>query len=197
MTSLRARKRSAATRSSPAHPRYRRNREYSWWFDELPAEIDTGGCRRVGGHVLLYTGISPRRPPMNGRAPSKSHLRRRLQTHYAGNAEGSTLRKSLGCLLADRLGLTLRRVGSGTRRTLVAGERELSRWMGQHAFVSWVLRDCPWALEAALIGTVDLPLSLESNSRNAFHAELSRVRAGCVAQANALPVVTNPGVGGR
>jgi hypothetical protein len=35
-------------------------------------------------------------------------LRQRLQTQYAGNAEGSTLRKTLGCLLADELGIELR-----------------------------------------------------------------------------------------
>ncbi len=47
-------------------------------------------------------------------------------THYAGNAEGSTLRKTLGCLLADELGIELRRVGSGTRKTFVDGEHRLS-----------------------------------------------------------------------
>jgi hypothetical protein len=30
---------------------------------------------------------------------------------YAGNAGGSTLRKTLGCLLAGQLGIQLRRVG--------------------------------------------------------------------------------------
>ena len=170
---------------------------YGWWFDELPARIDADNCRRFESRVLLYTGISPKRPPTNGRPPSKSHLRQRIETHYAGNAEGSTLRKTLGCLLAERLGLQLRRVGSGTRRTFVEGERGLSQWMAQHAFVSWIVRDRPWELEDQLIATLDLPLNLEGNSRNAFHAELTQVRARCVAQANALSVVPNPGVGGR
>jgi len=48
-------------------------------------------------------------------------LRQRLRTHYAGNAGGSTLRKILGCLPADELGIQLRRVGSGTRKTFVEG----------------------------------------------------------------------------
>ena len=95
------------------------------------------------------------------------------------------------------LGLTLRRVGSGTRRTFVEGERDLSRWMEQHAFVSWAVRQRPWELEDELIATVDLPLNLDGNRRNAFHAELSQIRARCVAQANALPILPNPGVGGR
>ena len=170
---------------------------YGWWFNELPAPLDAGKCHRIEDFVLLYTGISPKRPPMNGRPPSKSHLRERIQTHYAGNAEGSTLRKTLGCLLSDQLGIQLRRVGSGTRRTFVEGEQELSQWMAQHAFVTWVARDMPWELEDQLIANLDVPLNLEGNRRNRFHAELSRVRARCVFEANALPAVPNPGVGGR
>ena len=87
--------------------------------------------------------VSPRQPPRSGRPASQQSLRQRLQTHYAGNAEGSTLRKTLGCLLAAELGIQLRRVGSGTRRTFVAGEQALSAWMADNAFVSWVIRERP------------------------------------------------------
>jgi hypothetical protein len=170
---------------------------YGWWFDELPAAINVALCRRREDHFLLYTGISPKRPPMNGRPPSKSQLRQRIETHYTGNAEGSTLRKTLGCLLSDELGIRLRRVGSGTRRTFVDGEGKLSQWMARHAFVSWVVHERPWELEEHLIATLDLPLNLQGNSQNAFHANLSEARFRCVAEANALPVVPNPGVGGR
>jgi GIY-YIG catalytic domain-containing protein len=170
---------------------------YGWWFRVAPAAFDTSGCHQRNGLILLYTGISPRRPPRNGRAPSKSGLRKRIQTHYAGNAEGSTLRKTLGCLLADELGIQLRRVGSGNRRTFVHGEQALSSWMAQNALVSFVTHDQPWELEDQLIATLDLPLNLEGNSRNRFHPELTRARARCVAQANALPVLPNPSAGGR
>jgi hypothetical protein len=62
---------------------------------------------------------------------------------------------------------------------------------------TWAVRERPWELEDHLIATLDLPLNLEGNSRNAFHPELTHVRARGVAQANALPVLANPGVGGR
>ena len=62
--------------------------------------VDTNGCCQHDGLALLYVAISPRRPPRNGRIPGRQGLRRRLETHYTGNAEGSTLRKTLGCLLA-------------------------------------------------------------------------------------------------
>src|SRR5215208_4290275 len=69
---------------------------YGWYFDEPPPNVDITECHRCGAMVLLYVGISPKAPPGNGRAASRSTLRQRLRTHYAGNAEGSTLRRTLG-----------------------------------------------------------------------------------------------------
>jgi hypothetical protein len=170
---------------------------YGWWFRRLPPLVDAGGCCQHDGLTLLYTGISPREPPGNGRLPSRQNLRLRLRAHYAGNAEGSTLRKTLGCLLSRELGLQLRRVGSGNRKTFVYGEQVLSAWMAENALVSWVTRERPRELENALIAGLDLPLNLEGNSRNLFHQILAQARVRCVAEANALPVLPNPGVGGR
>jgi hypothetical protein len=170
---------------------------YGWWFDRLPAQIDVAACHQLQDFVLLYTGISPKRPPMNGRPPSRGQLRQRIRTHYSGNAEGSTLRKTLGCLLARELGIQLRRVGSGNRRTFVDGEHRLSAWMSDHAFAGLLPNEQPWDMEDELIRRLDLPLNLEGNGHNAFHPELTRVRALAVAEANALPVVPNPGSRGR
>lgn len=170
---------------------------YGWWFRQLPTPMDVSGCAYVDGATLLYSGISPKRPPVNGRSPSQQTLRNRIVTHYTGNAEGSTLRKTLGSLLTDTLGLELRRVGSGSRMTLVLGEQALSEWMAENALVSWLVHPHPWELEAYLISTLDLPLNLDGNARNSFHPELSASRARAVAQARSLPIVPNPGVGGR
>ncbi len=100
---------------------------YGWWFRRLPADIDVSRCERRGGLTLLYAGISPGPPPRNGKPPSRQHLRTRVTYHFRGDAEGSTLRKTLGCLLAGELGIELRRVGSGTRRTFATGEAALTR----------------------------------------------------------------------
>ena len=51
-------------------------------------------------------------------------------------------------------------------------------------------------LEDELIATLDLPLNLQGNPLNQFHPVLAGMRAECVAQAKALPVVPNPGIGG-
>ena len=112
---------------------------YGWWFRVLPIPLDTSKCLRSGGCTLLYTGISPKAPPANGRKPSSQRLRDRIRYHYTGNAEGSTLRKTLGVLLSAELGIDLYRVGSGTRLTFGAGEQRLSEWMSENAFVSWIV----------------------------------------------------------
>ena len=169
---------------------------YGWWFRTLPASIDTSRCATRDGLTLLYVGISPTAPPANGKAPSRETLRTRIRTHYTGNAEASTLRKTLGCLLADDLGIELRCVGSGTRMTFLAGEQTLSTWMAEHALVSWVTHAQPWELEDELIAALDLPLNLLGNGRHVFHPELSRIRSVAVRRAKALPVIPNPGVGG-
>jgi GIY-YIG catalytic domain-containing protein len=111
---------------------------YAWYFKQLPAAIDTTRCVSWSQLTLLYVGIFPKAPPASGLAGSRQHLRRRLRQHYALNASGSTLRLTLGCLLAEQLGIQLRRVGSGTRLTFAAGEARLSGWMADNAFVCWV-----------------------------------------------------------
>jgi GIY-YIG catalytic domain len=88
---------------------------------------------------------------------SRQNLRRRLRQHYALNAYGSTLRLTLGCLLAEQLGIQLRRVGSGTQLPFADGEPRLSQWMAEDAFDCWVAHERPWELEDALVSTLDLP----------------------------------------
>jgi hypothetical protein len=168
---------------------------YGWWFRKLPPLVVADGCRQHQGLRLLYAGISPNRPPQGGRPPSKQTLRDRIKYHCTGNAEGSTLRKTLGCLLAEDLGIQLRRVGSGNRMTFVEGEQALSAWMAENACVSWAVRGRPWELEEELIAALDLPLNLQGNPRARFNSA-RRMRARCVAQARALPVLPNPGIGG-
>ena len=161
---------------------------YAWYFKQLPAAIDTTRCSSWAGLTLLYVGISPKAPPASGVGASRQHLRRRLRQHYALNAYGSTLRLTLGCLLAEQLGLVLRRVGSGTRLTFADGEARLSQWMADNAFVCWVAHARPWELEDALVKTLDLPLNLQGNDRHPFGAYLRGARAAARDHARALPV---------
>ena len=129
-----------------------------------------------GEFILQYVGISPSAPPINGKGPSRQNLYRRVRYHMQGNAEGSTMRLSLGCLLADELGIELRRVGSGKRITFSTGEQRLSEWLAENARVVWTVCDQPWQLEEELLAALDLPINLDQNKNHAFHNELSELR---------------------
>jgi hypothetical protein len=165
---------------------------YAFYFETPPPGILTEGCHRVGQYLLLYVGIAPKPPPTNGRAPRKSHLRQRLRTHYGGNAEGSTLRRTLGCLLSEQLGIKLRRVGSGGRYTFTnPGEQVLDDWMRQHAFVTWVETDAPWKLEDYLLTSAGLrlPLNLEGNPWLEAVSTLAAIRLKARQQADRFDIV--------
>jgi hypothetical protein len=168
---------------------------YALYFNEAPPGIDTSACHRVGQHALLYVGIAPKPPPMNGRAPSKSHLKRRLRTHYFGNAAGSTLRRTLGCLLGEQLGIQLRRVGSVGRYTFTnPGEQKLDDWMRQHAFVAWVETQAPWELETHMLSLGPrLPLNVDENPWAEAVALVKDVRLKAKQLADELDIVVDSG----
>lgn len=168
---------------------------YGWYFRAIPPGVDVEGCHVLDGLTLLYVGISPKEPPANGRAPSKSTLRQRLKTHYAGNAEGSTLRKTLGCLLSDETGYPLRRVGSGRRLTFTnPGEQALDRWMADNAFVTWTTADQPWLLERRLLHSgIPLPLNIRDNPCERHTLLVKQARQRAVAAALDHPIVVDNG----
>ncbi|KAB1919122.1 hypothetical protein F8280_26505 [Micromonospora noduli] len=162
---------------------------YAWYFASPPPLVPVPGCHQRDGATLLYVGISPKAPPSNGRPPSRQTIRSRIRYHYRGNAAGSTLRLTLGSLLADELEIGLRRVGSGNRLTFGRdGEKRLTDWMAEHAQVVWSATDQPWKLEEELIRSCVLPLNLDQNLHSSFHSQLSALRAAQRAHARALPV---------
>jgi len=139
--------------------------------------IDTTRCVQHAGLSLAYVGIAPKAPPQNGKPPSKQSLRSRIRCHYRGNASTSTLRLSLGCLLAPSLGIELQVTGNSHRLTFGAGEAALSDWMAENAFVVWVEIADPWTYEEALIHRIGVPLNLEHNAHHPFAPALKKLRA--------------------
>ncbi len=160
---------------------------HGWWFRSVPAPIDASGCKVRDGLTLLYVGISPTPPPANGKPSISQDLRKRIRYPYGGgngDAEGSTLRKTLGVVLGDELGLKLRRIGSGERSTFAGGEAVLTQWMAENALVSWIVREEPWLFEDELIASLDLPFNIHGNERNAFFPELKKLRRQAAVGAN-------------
>lgn len=168
---------------------------YAFYFNKPPPGIDSKDCHRFNQHTLLYVGIAPKAPPLNGRPGSKSHLRRRLRTHYYGNAAGSTLRRTLGCLLSAQLAIQLRRVGSGGKYTFTnPGEQILDDWMRQHAFVTWVETSAPWELEKYLLSSdLRLPLNLDGNPWQQAVAIVSAMRLKARQLADQLDIIIDSG----
>jgi hypothetical protein len=132
---------------------------YAWWFDPGALEVPDAAYAMTGDRQLLYVGIAPRKPSSAGKE-SASRLRNRLTTHATKDASRSTLRLSLGVLLADQLGLALR-LRAGRLNWGPEGEFTLTQWMTQHARVSWVADDEPWAIEHELISEVPLALNVD------------------------------------
>jgi hypothetical protein len=166
------------------------NGVYFWWFKETPPGVPTEGCITHDGYTLLYVGISPDK---KGKPSSRSNLRKRIKAHYSGNAAGSTLRRTLGVLLATESSFPLRRVGSGLRTTLThSGEQWLDNWMEQNAMVHWIAHEEPWVLEESLIANIPLPLNIQG-STHAFKPTLSAMRSKALAKARLMEIANEKG----
>ena len=166
------------------------NGVYFWWFKEIPPGVPTEGCITSDGYTLLYVGISP---DQRGKPNSRSNLRKRIKTHYSGNAAGSTLRRTLGVLLSSSSGFPLRRVGSGSRMTFThTGEQWLDVWMEKNAKVHWHPVEAPWELEDMLIASLSLPLNIQGNAHG-FKMTLSGMRSKAAAQARLMEIADERG----
>lgn len=136
-----------------------------WWVAEARTiEAETG----EGEWRLIYVGIAPGRAPKEGADPSSSNLRKRLGQHARSKAGSSTLRRTLGALLAQELGLgaKLSERGKVTEFLLQdgasadtaggewavrSGESVLSAWMAEHLRVVVAEDHAPWEIEADVI----------------------------------------------
>jgi hypothetical protein len=167
----------------------KKNGLYGWYFDEVPPDVPTDGCLTFNGKTLLYLGIAPDKA---NKPESGASLYSRILNHYSGNAEGSTLRRSLGVLLAPTSRFPLRRVGAGRRFTLApAGEEHLDTWMAKNAFVAWTVHPEPWTLEKDLLRIISCPLNIMHNKHHTFVAVLKQRRALALAQARIMDQIAH------
>jgi hypothetical protein len=157
---------------------------YSWFFKEIPGITPADKCITKNDLTLLYIGISPKN------SNSNENLRKRVTYHFRGNAAGSTLRLTLGVLLAEKSGFPLRRIGSGKRMTFThLGEQWLDNWMEKNAFVCWIEHPEPWKLELELIESLPLPLNIQDN-HHPFSIELSNLRKEAKRMAREKPIAS-------
>lgn len=150
---------------------------YAWWFKGNIPGVPLDETLIQDGHRLLYVGIAPRAPSRAG-STSASTLRRRFRNHLRGRLATSTLRKSLACLLGQELGFHITRNAAGKLVMPRDHEAALTRWMGEHAAVTFLANDAPWTIEDELIASgPSLPLNIKG-SAHPFREILSRKRRG-------------------
>lgn len=143
---------------------------YGWYFDRMPPKVPRKNCVCIDGWRLLYIGIT------------ETDLHSRiLSQHFKGNAEGSTLRLKVGCLLAKKLRLNLQK--NGKRFTFGNGETELSRWIAKHAQVFYWVSNRPAQLERIAILRYKPPLNADYNKEHRFYSCLKKIVDKCKAKA--------------
>lgn len=156
---------------------------YGWWTKKGALDVPQAPYQERDGYELLYIGISPRKPSAAGRV-SNGSLRKRLVTHATGNASQSTLRRTLGVLLADELGLTLG-VHAGREHYGPRGEAVISHWFIKNTRVAWAVDPEPWKAEDELLAQATLALNLDGRS-DAFARSISDRRRAALAAARAV-----------
>jgi len=147
---------------------------YGMYFRTVPNGVPTARCNRINDSILLYVGISPERPTVRKQA-STHNLFDRVRFHLRGNAERSTFRFSLGCLLCDSISIQL--CDSGKSRTWgLAGERALTEWIAANVVVCWATYSSPWEVEEELLRHRCLPLNIKHNPTNPIRQDLKELR---------------------
>jgi hypothetical protein len=148
---------------------------YGWWFSSKLPRVPVNGTQLRRKWRLLYVGIAPSGPTL-ARPPRT--LRGRLKNHCRGPAALSTLRRTLACLLKNKLQLEMKRRPSGKLCMRPQDETNLTEWMDTYARVAWICHPEPWQVESELIarGKPRLPLNIRG-SRDPFGAELKKLRS--------------------
>lgn len=145
------------------------------WFLDCPSALP--GLPNQGADPV-YVGLS------------SDLAQREFDTHFRSGQSGfSTLRRSLGALLKDELGLSAQPRGTGSSESNYrcyrfddAGEDRLTGWMHDHLRVGAHAWSQPAAIEKELIALAQPPLNL-TGWPNPRAAEIKALRKACVQEA--------------
>jgi len=137
---------------------------YAHWYRALPhTRIDASAMHKVGEWHLGYIGITL----------SKNGLRGRLNQHFRGNAEGSTVRYSLGSLMRRQL---LLKGSKGKTKSWGAWETDLTTWMAGNMRFSFFPCANPKDLEVWFLKEFYLPINHKGNDECHFWPVLDITR---------------------
>jgi hypothetical protein len=130
---------------------------YLEFDDDFPISID--------GFDLLYVGAT------------MSQLRKRVLDHLTGNSRASSLRMTVGAVLALELGLEPIGDGSRTYFHFGDGEQRLTDWLVAHTRVAFVLTDDPFGDEKRAIAAAPVPFNISERKRHPYSKYLMSLRS--------------------
>ncbi|KAE8766142.1 GIY-YIG nuclease family protein [Georgenia thermotolerans] len=142
---------------------------YAWWCEpglvpDLAHAPDGPTVSKDGRLELLYVGLTT------------GTLRQRIVGNHLGNRTGSsTLRRALGAWLGEAEGWQ-REWRSGRQQHSSTSEAELTRWMRENLYLTWVRHPNPSDVEADVIRLLLPPLNYVHNSAHPNYSELRRRR---------------------
>ena len=142
----------------------------------------------VGASAIGEVSTSHEQPIYIGK--SSNLAERTFYTHFTTGKTGfSTLRRSIGALLKDELGLHPVQRGAGPSKTNFtnyrftgAGESDLTAWMLEHLHVGVNPRENPAPTERGLIATTRPPLNL-TGWPNPNRLRIMELRKACADEA--------------
>lgn len=139
---------------------------YSWWVDDAGAADLTRGLGHLIEPGLVYAGLAG--ATRSSGAPSTNTLWGRIATMHLGKRhELSTLRRSLGSVLASACGLA------------TIDEAQLTLWMHTHLRVTAIPvadADTLGELETEVLAQLDPPLNLAKVGKTPLRDRLSSLR---------------------
>lgn len=129
------------------------------------------------GYDVIYVGLA-----------GKSLRDRDIKKHFKGNAGGSTLRKSLGCLFGYNLiPRDSNYSNNGKTKFDATDERELSDWIKANLLFFYYANKDYDVVESLLIRELNPPLNLDKNSNiinSEFREYLTKLRSNKPKQLN-------------
>ncbi len=156
--------------------------------------FDSGTCLLERSGYLDFDNVYP--PSFDGFdllyvGATMDSLRRRAMQHVVGDSRTSSLRMTVGALLAGDLDLDPVGDGSRTYFNFGDGERRLTQWLCAHTRVAVHPCPQPFAIEKWLLREYAVPLNLSERKRHPFSKYLMALRA-VYAGRSKTPLITPP-----
>lgn len=147
---------------------------FAWYFKEVPERLKNLGLHTHKGLTLAYIDSSPQKP-LKDSLSAKGNIRKRVLADITGPASTSSIRRSLGCLLKEKLDLKSVKLSSRTVN-FGEGERALTDWISHNVRFCWLITESPWDIRDKLIKEKQVPLTLSNKLVNSFYDELTKMR---------------------